>query len=54
MTYSSVLNTEMSSFQGVGIERLQALMTYSSVLNTEMSSFQGVGIERFHSTVFLP
>ena len=36
-TYPGVLNTEVSSFQGVGIEG-----------STEVSSFQGIEIERFH------
>ena len=34
------LYTEVSSFQGVGIEEFP--------LYTEVSSFQGVGIEEFH------
>ena len=53
------LCTEVSSFQGVGIEGFHCSTVYRGVLisgcwnrgvplYTEVSSFQGVGIEGFH------
>ena len=48
-----VLNTEVSSFQGVGIEEFHYILITGGwnrgvPLYTEVSSFQGVGIEGFH------
>ena len=48
------LYTEVSSFQGVGIEEFTEVSSFQGVgiegapLYTEVSSFQEVGIEEFH------
>ena len=50
------MNTEVSSFQGVGIEEFHCIQrcphfrgwSRGVPLYTEVSSFQGVGIEGFH------
>ena len=56
MTLLVPLYTEVSSFQGVGIEKfhctegvlISVCWNRGVPLYTEVSSFQGVGIEEFH------
>ena len=55
-TYLSILNTEVSLFQRVGIEGFHCIQRCPHFrvwnrgvpLYTEVPSFQGVGIEEFH------